>query len=147
MTRDGRLQGMTSDHHHALGLARRIREATSRSDVDIVLLADVRRRYVEERAPHLALEEEELLPALEQVGRTDVVALALRDHEALRNHLAAAESGDLSRLSEFWALLKARVRFEERDLFTACQALVGPEVLTRVALRASKGKRTGCPNR
>ena len=56
---------------------------------------------------------------------------------------AVAESGDLSRLSEFGALLEAHVRFEERGRFPACEALVGPEVLTRVALRAPKGKRPG----
>jgi hemerythrin-like domain-containing protein len=147
MKRDVRLHGLTSDHHHALVLARRLREAAARGGLDLILLADVRRRYIEELGPHFALEEEELLPALEQVGRTDLVARTLRDHEALRNHLAAAESGDLSRLSEFGALLEAHVRFEERDLFTACEALVGPEVLTRVALRAPKGKRPGYPNR
>ena len=147
MTRDVRLQGLTSDHHHALVFAPKIREATSRGGVDLVLLANVRRRYVEELGPHFALEEEELLPALEQVGRTDLVARTLSEHDARRNHLAVAGSGDLSRLTEFGVLLEAHVRFEERDLFTACEALVELEVLTRVALRAPKGTRPAYPTR
>jgi hypothetical protein len=63
------------------------------------------------------------------------------------DHLAAAESGDFSRLGEFGAPLEANVRFEERDLFPACQALVGPEFLKRVALRAPKGEAAGYPKR
>jgi hypothetical protein len=147
MKRDVRLHGLTADHHHALVLARTIRETVSRGGLDLVLLAEVRRRYIEELGPHFAIEEEELLPALEWVGRTDLVARTLREHEALRGHLAAADSGDLSHLAALGALLEAHVRFEERDLFPACEALVGPEVLTRVALRAPKGKRQGYPTR
>ena len=86
-----------------------------------------------------------MLPALALVGRTDLVARTLREHGALRDHLAAAESGARSRLAEFGTLLEAHVRFEERDLFTACEALVGPEVLARVAHRAPKGKGPGYP--
>lgn len=147
MKRDVRLHGLTWDHHHALVLARRLREAAARGGLDRILLADGRRRYVEELGPHFAVEEEELLPALEQAGRTDLVARTLREHEALRGHLAAADSGDLSHPAAFGALLEAHVRFEERDLFPACEALVGPEVLMRVALRAPKGKRPGYPIR
>lgn len=147
MKRDVRLQGLTSDHHHALVLARRLREAVARGGLDLMLLAEVRHRYDNDLGPHFAIEEEESLPALALVGRTDLVDRTLRDHGALRDHLAAAESGDRSRLAEFGALLEAHVRFEERDLFTTCEALVGPEVLARVALRAPKGKGPGYPKR
>ena len=147
MKRDLRLHGLTSDHHHALVLARRLQEAAARGGLDVELSAEVRRRYDEDLGPHFAIEEEELLPALALVGRTDLVDRTLREHAALRDHLAAAESGDCSRLAEFGALLEAHVRFEERDLFTTCEALVGPEVLARVALRAPDGKGPGYPKR
>jgi hemerythrin-like domain-containing protein len=87
--RDVRLHGLTSDHHHALVLARRLREAAARGGLDLILLAEVRRRYIEELGPHFAIEEEELLRPVEQVGRTDLVARTLREHDALRGHLAA----------------------------------------------------------
>ena len=147
MKRDLRLHGLTSDHHHALVLARRLQEAAARGALDVALSAEVRRRYDDDLGPHFAVEEEELFPALALVGRTDLVERTLREHGALRDHLAAAESGARSRLAEFGTLLEAHVRFEERDLFPACEALVGPEVLTRVALRAPKGKRPGYPTR
>jgi hypothetical protein len=143
MKRDPRLHGLTSDHHHALVLARRLQEAAAQGALDADLSAEVRRRYDDELGPHFAIEEEELLPALALAGRTDLVERTLREHGALRAHLAAAESGDRSRLAEFGKLLEAHVRFEERDLFTACEALAGPEVLARVVRRAPKGKGGG----
>ncbi len=147
MKRDLRLQGLTSDHHHALVLARRLQEAAASGALDVELSAEVRRRYDDDLGPHFAIEEEELLPALAMAGRTDLVERTLREHGALRDHLAAAESGARSRLAEFGTLLEAHVRFEERDLFTACEDLVGPEVLARVARRAPKARGLGYPKR
>jgi len=143
MKRDVRLHGLTSDHHHALVLARRIREAAGRGQLDLALVSDARRHYDSELSRHFAVEEEELLPALTECGRQDLVDRTLREHDALRGHLRGAEAGDLHRLEEFGALLEAHVRFEEGELFTACEALVGDEVLARVAHRAPKGKAPG----
>ncbi len=143
MERDVRLHGLTSDHHHALVLASRIKEASTGGRLDAALVADARRRYEQELAPHFAVEEEELLPALAARGRHDLVERTLREHETLRGHLAAAEAGELARLEAFGQLLEAHVRFEERELFPVCEALVGDEVLARVAERAPKGKPAG----
>jgi hemerythrin-like domain-containing protein len=140
MKRDIRLHGLTSDHHHALVLARRIIEAAARGDVNVGLVSEARRRCDEELSPHFAIEEEELLPALARAGREDLVDRTCAEHRALRAHLAAAEAGDAGRLLEFGNLLEAHVRFEERELFTACEALVEDDVLARVAQRAPKEK-------
>lgn len=143
MKRHIHLHGLTSDHHHALVLARRIREATERRAIDAALVRDARRRYDEELSPHFAVEEEELLPALGPAGRQDLVDRTLAEHKALREQLAAAEAGKVGCLSQFGALLEAHVRFEEGELFPACEALVGAEVMARVAQRAPKGKGPG----
>jgi hemerythrin-like domain-containing protein len=138
--RDPRLHGLTSDHHHALVLALRIKEAAGRRQIDAARVGDVRRDYDSDLSPHFAVEEEELLPALATCGRQDLVDRTLREHEALRVHLQAAEAGDVGRLEAFGALLEAHVRFEEGELFPACEALVGDEVLGRVAHLAPKEK-------
>ena len=140
MKRDIRLHGLSSDHHHALVLARRIREAAARGELGLALAAHARERYDAELAPHFAVEEEELLPALAAAGRQDLAERTRGEHEALRAHLRAAEAGELARLGQFAALLEAHVRFEEGELFPACEALAGDEVLGRVARRAPKGK-------
>lgn len=143
MKRDVRLHGLTSDHHHALVLALRIKEAATRGSIDESLVSDAARRHGSELAPHFAIEEEELLPALSRQGRQDLVDRTLREHGELRGHLAAAQAGDLARLEAFGLRLEAHVRFEEGDLFPACEALAGDEVLARVARRAPKGKPPG----
>jgi hemerythrin-like domain-containing protein len=138
MKRDVRLHGLTSDHHHALVLAFRIKDAAGHDALSAELLADARRRFDTELLPHFAIEEEELLPALLAAGRRDLVERTLAEHRQLRQELVAAESGQLGRLSTFGVLLEQHVRFEERELFPACEALAGDEVLTRVAERAPK---------
>lgn len=138
MKRDLRLHGLTSDHHHALVLALRIKEADASGRLDAGLLADVRTRYDTQLRPHFAVEEEELLPALRRLGGADLVDRTLREHATLRQHLEAAELGDLPRLARFGELLHAHVRFEEAELFPACEARVGDDVLERVARRAPK---------
>ena len=143
MKRHIHLHGLSSDHHHALVLSRRIQEAAAAGQLGAAHAADVRRRYDEELGPHFAIEEEELLPALGQAGRTDLVDRTLREHAALRGHIAAAEAGDVARLGAFAVQLEAHVRFEERELFTACETLLPADVLERVAQRAPKGKKPG----
>jgi len=114
--RDVRLHGLTSDHHHALVLARRIREAAAGGSLDAALPDDARRRYDEELAPHFAIEEEEeLLPALGDGGRQDLVDRTLREHEALRGHLRDAQAGDTVALAQFGTLTRRTFRFEEGD--------------------------------
>ncbi len=138
MKRDSRLHGLTSDHHHALVLALRIKEAAAAGRVDRALTSEVRRRFDTDLYPHFVIEEEELLPALAARGRQDLVDRALSEHVALRQHLLAAEAGDAGALSQFGLLLEAHVRFEERQLFPACERLLGADVLARVAERAPK---------
>lgn len=140
MKRDSRLHGLTSDHHHALVLALRIKQATATGGVTRDLVSEVRRRFDTELLPHFVVEEDELLPALAARGRQDLVDRALSEHVALRQHLGAAEGGEVNALSHFGILLEAHVRFEERELFPACEALLGPEVLARVEQRAPKDR-------
>ncbi len=137
MKRDIRLHGLTSDHHHALVLALRIKDAAARGEIGASMAAEVRRRYDSELRPHFTIEEEELLPALAS-SRPDLVERTLREHAELRGHLEAAEAGEVRRLEAFGLLLNSHVRFEENELFAACESIVGDEVLARVAQRAPK---------
>lgn len=141
MKRNVHLHGLSSDHHHALVLARRVREAAATGSLSGALAAEARRRCDEELRPHFAIEEEELLPALGLIGQTALVDRTLRDHRDLRGHIAAAEAGDVARLVAFAGQLEAHVRFEERELFSACETLLPADVLERVARRAPKGKK------
>jgi hypothetical protein len=131
--RDPRLQGLSSDHHQGLVLARRIARACADGRGDA---AEARRRFEAELEPHFRAEEELLLPALAAAGEGELVRRTLDDHATLRGHLAAAEAGDPGRLAAFAALLDAHIRFEERELFPAAERRLSADELARVLERA-----------
>lgn len=118
MKRDPRLRELSVDHHHALVVARRAPER------DAAWLREV---FAAELAPHFAIEEERLLPALDRAGGGELVARTLDDHAALRAHVAA---GDLHAFAE---RLVAHVRFEERELFPACEERLDAATLDAIA--------------
>lgn len=125
MKRDPRLRGLSSEHHAALGWARRLQ---SRSTTPAELAA----RFEAELTAHFAIEERLLAPALREAGETGLADRLVREHRALR---AAAEAGDAP---AFGRLLEAHVRFEERELFPRCEAVLPDEVLDAVATAAPK---------
>jgi hemerythrin-like domain-containing protein len=128
MKRDARLQGLSSEHHQGLVLARR----AANGELDA---AAVRRRFDAELAPHFQVEEEALLPALEEVGEAALAARTRREHAELRGHLAAGERGETGRLAEFGALLERHIRFEERELFPAAEARLADDQLDLIGQR------------
>ena len=134
MKRDARLHGLSSDHHHALVLARslaeRKREWTHADGVDLG------RRFISELEPHFRIEEDLLLPALRHRGATTLVDRTVEDHAFLRSRVEAARSGDGVAARAFADRLRDHVRFEERGLFPACEELLPDDVLEAVARRA-----------
>lgn len=132
MKRDERLAGLSSDHHQALVLARRI-EAGALSLIEVVA------RFDAELAPHFAIEEELLLPALRAIGVSDLARRTADDHAKIRDALSRAQTGDARALADFAALLAAHVRFEERELFPACEGRLEASVLQEVARRKPHG--------
>lgn len=131
MRRDPRLQGLSSDHHRGLLLARRVANALRGTG----LAASIRASFEAELEPHFRAEEEVLLPALAAAGEEALAARTWREHAEMREHLAAAEAGDVSRLSAFAALLEQHIRFEERELFPTAEARLPDEALARIASR------------
>jgi hemerythrin-like domain-containing protein len=122
MKRDPRLHGLTTDHHHALRLAFDVRTACASGRDSPVLAARVAAAYEAELGPHFDVEEEVLLPALAAAGEQALVDRTHAEHAALRALVAAAGRGETSGLAEFARLLHDHVRFEENELFPACEA-------------------------
>lgn len=90
---------------------------------------DVRARFDGEIDAHFVVEESILLPALRAVGAGELVSRTLEEHAAIREALGRGALGDFSEL------LTAHVRFEERELFPACEERLPSEVLDAVAER------------
>lgn len=134
MKRDPRLHGLSSEHHQALVLARRLASHEGPwTDDDARAL---RRRFETELEPHFATEEEILLPALTAAGETDLVARTEADHAFLRECVANADAGRRETVAAFAQRLQEHVRFEERELFPACERALDVAVLDAVAVRS-----------
>ena len=135
MKRDPRLQGLSSEHHRGLVLARYVSRACAAGRADATLAGAVRQGFDRDLEPHFRAEEELLLPPLAAAGARDLVERTLREHATLRAHLGAAECGAPARLAEFAAGLEEHIRFEERELFPAAEERLAAEVLDGVRRR------------
>jgi hemerythrin-like domain-containing protein len=136
--RDHRLRALSSEHHHALVLARSVGRRASTWSAEAG--AELARTFADELAPHFAVEEDILLPALREVGADGLVERTREDHAALRVLALDAEQGDGEAAATFAARLTAHVRFEERELFPACEELLSADVLDRVAARGPSSR-------
>ncbi len=138
MKRDPRLRGLSSEHHQALVLARSFTELAEAAAWSIEEAEGLGRRFDRELEPHFRVEEEVLLPALRAAGAAALVERTEADHAFLRTSVAAARTGVVAAARAFGERLHEHVRFEERELFPACEATLPGEVLDEVARRAPK---------
>jgi hemerythrin-like domain-containing protein len=119
MKRDSALRDLSSEHHSALVLIRRIRKASASPEFQSAATwSVVIERFEREMEPHSQKEEQGLLPALSAIGEHALVERTLREHRAMRDLVAKADPKDLAR---FARLLSDHIRFEERELFEVAQ--------------------------
>jgi|SRR5690606_22206529 len=136
MKRDARLQGLSSDHHQALVLAREIRLALEDGRADAALAARVVEMFDREIEPHFLIEDEVLLPALRDAGASEFVTRTEEDHAFLRASVAKMREQERAVLAAFAQRLFEHVRFEEAELFPRCEQVLPDDVLKEVARRA-----------
>ena len=131
LRRDPRLRSLSSDHHHALVLARGARKAATSGDASAwAAMADaLRAAFGRELEPHFVAEEQWLLPPLERCGEGALVAKTREDHAAIRAQLSASSLPSPEALA---TRLEAHVRFEERELFEVAQAKLDDAALDAV---------------
>ncbi|MFN2427309.1 MAG: hemerythrin domain-containing protein [Candidatus Binatia bacterium] len=131
MKRDAALVPLSHDHHTALVLARRCKVAAKAGTGDDAWRR-VREAFPAHLEPHFVIEERFLLPALEKIGESEMVARVREDHALLRK-LASATTASAGTVERFGLALEAHVRFEERQLFEVAQARLPAETLELVA--------------
>lgn len=133
MKRDARLRPLSRDHHHALVLGRFIAAICARDGMDAEAVALVKERFATEIIPHFAIEEG-MLSALEGRGADHLVQRTRAEHAQMLQLLEEGSSGGEPRcMCELGILLTEHVRFEERELYPACEHLLSDEDLERVA--------------
>lgn len=126
MKRAPALQQLSREHHGALVLAQRIARAGDAAAI-AALMTDIPQIFRDELEPHFRCEEDSLLPRLDDAGLPALAERTREEHRRLRAlaaTIAAGDSGDESAAIEtFGRELAAHVRFEERELFPAAEAL------------------------
>lgn len=134
MQRSEALKGLSREHHEALVLARRARATATdpHSDAARAQRHDLLERWAQQFAPHFALEEQTLFPALARAGHSEVVAEALMQHVALRELMERLRQNDALALAAWGNAMDTHVRFEERTVFPMAQAVLDPAQLTDV---------------
>lgn len=127
MKRSEALVSLSREHHHALYLAKVISDQAGEGD-SAQRFNDFWNR---EGADHFRIEEEVLLPGsgLSGPDGDPEVARMLADHLQLRRAAKKISSGEATpeELVEAAGLLKAHVRFEERELFPRIEAGLSEE--------------------
>lgn len=136
MKRSPQLRSLSSEHHGALVLALKARKAAASGDVSAFWPA-LRERFAAELEPHFQAEEQTLLPALEGVGESALVARTLAEHREMRECLAGP--ADAANLTRFAELLERHVRFEERELFEVAEQRLSDEEMARIGAARPAG--------
>lgn len=124
------LGDLSREHHTALSLALRARRAASGGEAEIAAMAaKVRESFEAELDPHFQEEERWLLPALVEMGESELVRRTLAEHAALARLVQDLATPSAETLLAFAEGLTAHVRFEERELFPAAETR--PDCLER----------------
>ncbi len=131
MKRDPRLRALSSDHHRALVMARRMERASEAEVIEPAVLNEIEAFYRDELLPHFKWEEEILLPSLEGRGEHELVAQTLREHRQMVD--LAPQLNEREVLAQFAQLLKQHVRFEEQQLLEVAQTRLSGAELGAVA--------------
>jgi len=116
MKRDEQLVPLSHDHHKALVIVNRINLIASKDRGDLnACWQEIRGDFAAELLAHFSIEEQCLLPLLSDVVEGRVLeGQLLSEHKHLKLLLNDAKH---DAACQFAVLLKAHVRFEERELF------------------------------
>lgn len=137
MKRSEALIPLSHDHHHALFVAKLLRDARAGDTPADEAAAAFRSFWLDEGREHFRIEEEVLLPGsgLEGPASDPGVARMLDDHLEIRRMAEPVINGetDPAALSGLGELLTAHVRFEERELFPRIESKLDAPRLQKLA--------------
>ncbi len=125
MKRHEKLQDLSREHYGALKLALQAKRAAMSGEPAQIgaSAAACVAAFAAELEPHFQVEENTLLPLLAASGESELVQRVEQDHRELRLFAAQLRQPEASALLAFAELLTTHVRFEEREMFEAAEAL------------------------
>lgn len=135
MLRHSSLIPLSRQHHNALALGVLGRRWLADDGVEAVARRAVA-YYDQELAAHLAIEEEVLFPLC---AGMPIVEELIAEHRALARMIAELRvEPSAGVLEDFYTLLTAHVRREERELFEAIPQLLAADVLEQAGAEIAR---------
>lgn len=141
MKRSKHLEPLSHDHYEGLVVAGRLQKGLSKQASLDVMAAYIAHFWKTHLAHHFQQEETHLLPLLEESSSTKALAERMvEEHVRIRELVTLAEK-DVSAqpLAELSRMMKAHIRFEEREVFPALEAQMPEEVLQEVGAQLQAG--------
>jgi hypothetical protein len=136
MKRHPALLPLSRDHHHALVIARRLRQATTQTAAETT--AAFLTHWHSEEKRHFRVEEELLLPAYTAHGDPGHPAVhrMLDDHTVIRDDAERlTEAPSLELLHDLGSRLSAHVELEEHEVFPLVEVTIPEPDLTELGER------------
>ena len=137
MKRSPALRSLSRDHHQALAMSQRLRRAGETSEPEDVA-AEFLGFWREHGGAHFVIEEQVLLPRWAQLTGADPghVGRVANEHLEIRAAALEVEEGGpglRKHLLRLGHLLRAHVRYEERELFPLIERQLGERGLEELA--------------
>lgn len=130
MKRCQALRPLSVEHQASLALALRLLQAAdTATDEALPGWLQMVDKELTILAPHFTMEEQILVPLLIEAGAGELAARLVSEHLALRAVADASLSDQRTRLRNFAELLRAHVRFEEREVFELAQQMIPADKL------------------
>ena len=143
MKRSKHLEPLSHDHYEGLVIAGRLQKGLSKQAPPDVMAAYVVHFWKTHLAHHFQQEETYLVPLLEESSSTEELAERMvKEHQRIRELVTRAEedaSSSAQPLAELSRLMKAHIRFEEREVFPALEAQMPEAVLREVGTQLQEG--------
>lgn len=139
MKRASELRSLSNDHHRALVIAKRAKNANSESGKTTAdIWQEIENYYSTELENHFRIEETYIASHLEALGETELVERLYKEHQEIRSYFGPESTRSATDLTDFGKLLEQHVRFEERELFGVAQELLSSDALASIEVVCNK---------
>ncbi len=142
MKRHKALSLLSSDHHHGLRFAKKLRSANDDTDSAVKkIFNEFTTFYKSQLLNHFEEEEKYLAPALEN---NPLILKMFNDHKKMNEMFGSlSKSSNLKvELYSFGKFLEGHIRFEERELFPMIENTLSDDMLQEIGRQIEKRKRS-----
>ncbi|MDM8546967.1 hemerythrin domain-containing protein [Candidatus Venteria ishoeyi] len=133
MKRVPELSGLSSDHHRALVMAKKAKQAKLTGNLNISdIWHEMEAYYAAELENHFRIEETHIAPQLKLLGKTALIERLYNEHADISAYFNPTAEHTADTLKELGDLLEKHARFEERELFNIVQEIFSTEELASI---------------